>query len=60
MTTPTAMPDAATAAKPAGARTEAPVEAEKIVMAPGGPKAATLRSPHSPFSATTIASISRV
>ena len=60
VTAPTARPDAATAAKPAGARIEAPVEAEKTVTAPGGPKAAILRSPHSALSFTTIASISRV
>ncbi len=36
------------------------MEAEKIVMAPGGPKAAILRSPHSALSFTTSASISRV
>jgi hypothetical protein len=58
-TIPTASPDAA-AAKPAGSRIEAPVEAEKIVMGPGGPNAATLRSPQSALSVTTTASISRV
>ena len=43
---------------PARIDVEAPVAAEKIVIAPGGPKAAILRSPHSAFSFTTIASIS--
>ena len=33
---------------------------EMFMPAPGGPKAATLRSPHSASSSTTIASISRV
>jgi hypothetical protein len=58
MTTPNARPDAA--ANPVGARTDAPLEAENTVTGPGGPKAATLRSPHSARSCTTTASISRV
>ena len=60
VTTPTARPVAAAAANPAGARIDAPVEAENTVTAPAGPKAAILRSPHSTLSFTTIASISRV
>ena len=47
---PTASPEAVTAAKPAGARIDAPVAAEKTVTGPAGPIAAILRSPHSDLS----------